>query len=223
MAQSEARVAQYSALARFKEVAAPFDGTITERRIDVGNLVTAGSTSATTPLFRMSQSDPLRVFVDVPQSLAAELMQPGLAATVTARDARQGAVSGVVARSAGAIDAQARTMRVEVDIANAHHDLVPGMYVSVNFALQPRGLVAVPAAALLFRAGGPQVAIVDKAGTVQMVPVVIARDDGSLVELASGVKPGERLALNISSQISAGQRVTARDAGSTTPPAGGGH
>ena len=80
----KSKVDQYSALTEFKQVIAPFDGTITERKIDVGNLVTAGSGSTTTPLYRMAQTDPLRIFVDVPQSAAGELMNAG----VPARDSR---------------------------------------------------------------------------------------------------------------------------------------
>jgi multidrug efflux pump subunit AcrA (membrane-fusion protein) len=99
-------------------------------------------------------------------------------------------------------------MRVEVDMPNANHALVPGMYVNIAFRLPPRGLVEVPAAALIFRAGGTQVAEVDAAGKIRFENVTIARDNGSLVELASGVRPGERLVLNISSQIAAGQTVT---------------
>jgi RND family efflux transporter MFP subunit len=208
VALDKARVDQYTALAQFKQVRAPFDGTITERKIDIGNLVTAGSTSATTPLYRMSQSDPLRVFVDVPQNLASELMKPGVPAEVQAKGASGGALVGKIARSAEAINAQARTMRVEVDIPNKDHTLVPGMYVTVAFRLEPRGLVEVPAAALVFRASGPQVARVGADGKVEFRTVTIARDNGSLVELASGVAPGDRLVLNISGQIAAGDVVS---------------
>jgi hypothetical protein len=86
---------------------------------------------------------------------------------------------------------------------------VPGMYVKVAFRLPPRGVVEVPAAALLFHAGGPEVARVDGSGRVSFARVTIARDDGSLVELGTGVAPGDKLVLNISSQISAGQEVAA--------------
>jgi RND family efflux transporter MFP subunit len=213
VALDAARVDQFSALAQFKQVTAPFDGTITERKIDIGNLVTAGSASTTTPLYRMSQSNPLRVFVDVPQNLAAELMTPGVPAEVQAKDAPGGVFVGNIARSAGAINAQARTMRVEVDIPNADHALVPGMYVTVMFRLQPRGLVEAPAAALVFRANGAQVARVEADDRITFQSVTIARDNGGMVELASGVKPGDRLVLNISSQIAAGQVVTVNGAG----------
>jgi RND family efflux transporter MFP subunit len=207
----KSKVDQYNALAEFKQVKAPFDGTITERKIDIGNLVTAGSGSTTTPLYRMAQTDPLRIFVDVPQSASGELMNAGVPAEIRATGAVGGVFSGKIARSAESINAQARTMRVEVDMPNANHALVPGMYVNIAFRLPPRGLVEVPAAALIFRASGTQVAQVDKSGKIQFANVVIARDNGSLVELASGVQPGDRLVLNISSQIASGQTVAVNE------------
>jgi RND family efflux transporter MFP subunit len=207
----KSKVDQYNALAEFKLVKAPFDGTMTERKIDVGNLVTAGSSTTTTPLYRMAQTDPLRVFVDVPQSASGELMNAGMPAEIRASGAVGGVFSGKIARSAESINAQARTMRVEVDMPNANHALVPGMYVNVAFRLPPRGLVEVPAAALIFRPTGTQVAKVDVNGKIKFDDVAIARDDGSLVALASGVQPGDRLVLNISSQIAAGQAVTANE------------
>ncbi len=207
----KSKVDQYNALTEFKQVKAPFDGTITERKIDVGNLVTAGSGSTTTPMYRMAQTDPLRIFVDVPQSASGELMKAGVPAEIRATGAVGGVFSGAIARSAESINAQARTMRVEVDMPNANHALVPGMYVNIAFRLPPRGLVEVPAAALIFRASGTQVAKVDAGGKIQFDNVVIARDNGSLVELASGVQPGDKLVLNISSQISSGQTVAVNE------------
>ena len=211
VALDKSKVDQYSALAEFKQVKAPFDGTITERKIDVGNLVTAGSGSTTTPLYRMAQTDPLRVFVDVPQSASGELMKAGVPAEIRATGAVGGVFSGKTARSAESINVQARTMRVEVDMPNADHALVPGMYVNIAFKLPPRGLVEVPAAALIFRSTGTQVARVGADSKVQFEDVVIARDNGSLVELGSGARPGERLVLNISSQIAPGQTVTVNE------------
>jgi RND family efflux transporter MFP subunit len=216
----KSKVDQYNALTEFKQVKAPFDGTITERKIDIGNLVTAGSGSTTTPLYRMAQTEPLRVFVDVPQSAAGELMNAGAPAEIRATGAVGGVFSGKIARSAESIDAQARTMRVEVDMPNVNHALVPGMYVNVAFRLPPRGLVEVPAAALIFRASGTQVAHVDANGKIEFENVVIARDNGSLVELASGVQPGDRLALNISSQIASGQTVAVKEPDAADKPLG---
>jgi RND family efflux transporter MFP subunit len=207
VAADKSRVDQYSALAEFKRVRAPFDGTITERKIDVGNLVTAGSASTTTPLYRITQNDPLRVFVEVPQSAAADLMKDGVPAQVRSMGTAPGVFAGKISRTAEAINPQARTMRVEVDLPNPVNALVPGMYVSVAFQLAPKGQVEVPAAVLVFRASGPQVARVREDGKVEFVPVTIARDNGSMVELGPGVAAGDRLVLNISSQIESGQAV----------------
>ena len=213
VAVDKSKLEQYRALAQFKQVVAPFDGTITERKIDIGNLVTAGSAASTTPLYRMAQTDPLRIFVDVPQGSAMELMKSGVPAEIRSSGPAAGVFSGTVSRSSESINSQARTMRVEVDMPNANHALLPGTYVDVSFRLQPRGLVEVPAAALLFRPNGTQVARVDAQDKIAFQNVSIVRDNGSLVELASGVQPGDRLVLNISSQIAPGQRVTPTDSG----------
>jgi RND family efflux transporter MFP subunit len=211
VALAQARVDQYAALAQFKQVTAPYDGVITNRDIDIGNLVTAGSTSATTPLYVMTQNDPIRIFVDVPQSAAADLIDGSTVVQVQGGRAGAREYTAKLTRTSHAVDLQARTVRAEVDLPNASQQFVPGMYLKVAFALAPKGLVQVPAAALLFRASGPQVAQVDASGRLSFRNVTIARDDGSVVELATGVAPGDHLALNVSSQIRDGERVSARD------------
>ncbi len=207
VALDRARVERFTALTQFKQVTAPFEGTVTERRVDIGNLVTAGSVNGNTLLYRLSQENPMRIFVDVPQSAAGELMKPGVPVQITASSIPGRTFSGEVARTAKAINPQARTLRVEVDIPNTDQALVPGMYVDVAFTLQSTNLVQVPAAALVFRASGPQVAVVSDVGRVSFRKVTIARDDGNMVELGSGLSPGDKVALNISSQISDGQDV----------------
>ena len=130
-----------AAFQSYKQVTAPYDGTIIERRIDIGNLVTAGSNASTTPLYRMTQDDPMRVFVDAPQSVSADLMKVGVPARITLDDATQSAIEGKITRTAAAINPDSRTLRVEVDIPNSNHALVPGLYVQVRFDLETRGLV----------------------------------------------------------------------------------
>ena len=210
VALDAARVNQYMAMTTFKKVIAPYDGVITNRDIDIGNLVTAGSTSATTPLYVMTQNDPIRIFVDAPQSAAADLLDNRIPVEVRTNGGEVRQYSGKVTRTSEAINPQARTLRVEVDIPNPKGDFVPGMYVQVGFGLPPRGLVQVPAAALVFRASGPQVALVGRDGHVAFHPVTIGRDDGSVVELTSGVAAGEQVVLNVSSQIADGQLVHVR-------------
>ena len=217
VASDRSRVDQYTALTQFKQVTAPFEGIITERKIDLGNLVTAGSNSTTSPLYRITQNEPLRVFVDVPQSAAEELMRRGVPAEVTATGSYEGVFLGNIARSADAINPQARTMRVEVDLPNANDALVPGLYVTVAFRLAPKGLVEVPASALSFTAAGPQVARVNKEGKVEFVNVTIVRDNGNQLEVGPSVKAGDKLVLNISSQIASGQTVAVNEPAASAP------
>jgi RND family efflux transporter MFP subunit len=206
LAVDEAVTERYRVLSKFKQVTAPFDGTVTERQIDIGNLVTAGSNSSTTPLYKVSQDDPIRVFVNVPQSAAAD-MRVGVEAHITASNIPHQVFTGKVTRTADAIDPRARTLRVEVDIANPKRTLVPGLYVDVGFDIPSRGLPLVPAAALVFRPSGPLVAMVDQNHEIRFRPVTIARDNGNSVEIGSGISTGDRLALNISSQITDGEKV----------------
>jgi len=207
VALDQAHVDQYVAMSQFKEVTAPFDGVITERHIDIGNLVTSGSTSATTPLYVLTQNNPMRVFVDVPQNAAADLAENQSPVEVRSSNGNGQIYTAKVARTSQALDQSSRTLRVEVDLDNPKQKLVPGMYVKVGFALQSKGAVEIPAAALTFRAGGAQVARVDSLDRLTFQHVTIARDDGNVVELGSGVSPGDRLALNVSSQVLDGDRV----------------
>ena len=203
----QADVDRLTAFEQFKRVTAPYAGTIVERRIDIGNLVTAGSSNSTTSLYRMAQDDPIRVFVDVPQSAAPDLMKVGVPAKISTNDPSGQTIAGRITRTSDAIDPKARTFRAELDIPNPDRRLVAGLYVQVGFQLQNSGMSQVPAAALVFSAGGPNVAVVERDGTVRFQPVTIGRDDGDKVELSSGVTDGERLVLNISNQIVAGEKV----------------
>jgi RND family efflux transporter MFP subunit len=217
VAQLEAAQAQVSldraeldrlaALQQFKRVVAPYAGTVTQRHIDIGDLVTAGSSATTTPLYRMVQDDPIRVFVDVPQNAAGDLMKVGVPAQIIASDSPDALISGTITRTSDAIDPRARTFRAELDIPNPQHRLVPGQYVQVAFALRNRGSNQVPAAALVFRSGDPEVAQLASDGSVHFHPVTIARDDGDTVEVSSGVAKGDKLVLNISSAITEGEKV----------------
>jgi RND family efflux transporter MFP subunit len=206
----QANVNRLTFLTRFKQVTAPYDGVITARRVDIGDLVTAGSTASTTSLYGIAQSEKIRVFANVPQAVAADVGD-GTPVQVTANEYPNRIFEGKVTRTSKSIDPRARTLRVEVDLPNDDLALLPGMYVQVAFHLNPTSFVQVPASAMLFRAGGPQVAVIGGNGTVKFHDVTIARDNGNFVEIGSGLAPGDKVALNISNQIADGERVTVRD------------
>jgi len=197
-------------MAQFKKVSAPYEGVVTERRVDVGDLVTAGSTSNTTPLFGIAQFDHIRVFVNVPQSVASDTIV-GTPAKVSTTDNSSRTFEGSVTRTSESIDPKARTLKVEVDLPNSHLSLVPGMYVQVEFDLKSRASAQIPAGALLFRSGGPQVAVIQPDSTVKFKDVQIGRDNGNTVEIESGLANGDRVALNINNQIEDGSKIIVKE------------
>jgi RND family efflux transporter MFP subunit len=206
----QANVDRLTFLTRFKHVTAPYEGVITERRVDIGDLVTAGSTASTTLLYGIAQSEKIRVFANVPQTVSADVGE-GTKAEVTVSEHPNRIFEGKVTRTSKSIDPRARTLRVEVDLPNDDLALLPGMYVQVAFHLNPTSFVQVPASAMLFRASGAQVALIGSDGKVKFQDVTIARDDGNFVEIASGLSAGDKVVLNISNQIANGDRVTVRE------------
>jgi RND family efflux transporter MFP subunit len=222
-----AEVNRLTDLSSFKKVEAPYDGVITSRHVDIGDLVTAGSTSGNSPLYDIAQSDKIRVYVDVPQAVSADIKN-GTKATATVQEYPGQIFHGMVARNSHAINEGAKTLRVEVDFDNADQgsdpgELQPGMYIEVKFiTTDHKSPLQVPASALNFRTGGPAVAVVGKDGAVKFHDITIARDLGNLVEIESGVAEGDRVALNISSQIADGDKVQPIEqapAANVAPPA----
>ncbi|HKX44800.1 MAG TPA: efflux RND transporter periplasmic adaptor subunit [Burkholderiaceae bacterium] len=205
LAAADANVQRLRQLEGFKRIVAPFAGVITRRNVDVGDLIDAGGGSGRA-LFMLSQTDPLRVYVNVPQSYA-QLVKPGQPVTVTQAELRGQAFKGEVARTAAAIDTATRTMQVEVSLPNQDGVLLPGAYVQVALPLAALGTLVVPANALLFRAEGTRVAVVDKAGKVALRPVSIGRNLGESVELLDGIVAADRLVLNPSDSLAEGDVV----------------
>lgn len=209
LAVAQAEVDRLQAMLSFAKVTAPFDGVITERHTDIGDLVTAGSTANTTALFRITQSKKVRVFVDVPQELAPRI-HAGDAVSATAREYPRRSFDGVVARTSRAINRTTKNLRVEVDVHNDDLAILPGMYLQVQLQTRARHpALQIPASAMSFRTGGPQVAIVGPDGKVTFRNVRIHRDLGTLVEIRDGLAPHERVALNISNQVVEGDVVKA--------------
>jgi RND family efflux transporter MFP subunit len=204
----QAEVDRLTSLTQFKEVKAPFDGTIVQRQIDIGNLVTAGSTANTTSLYHLSQNSPMRIYTFAPQSAAPQLMKRGTTAVITSTDQPNLRLEGKVARTAKAINPVSRTIRIEIDVPNTDQLLVPGMYLQTDFELSQGAPIQVPSAAMLYRSSGPQVAVIDRrTGGIAFRDVTIASDDGNVVSIGSGLAIGDKVALNLSSQIEAGEKV----------------
>jgi RND family efflux transporter MFP subunit len=135
----------------------------------------------------------------------------GTPAKVFTTDNLSQGFEGSVTRTSKSIDPKARTLRVEVDLPNPRLVLVPGMYVQVEFNSKSRALVQIPAGALLFRSGGPQVAVIQPDSTIKFKDVQIGRDNGNTVEIESGLAEGDRVALNINNQIEDGSKVIVKE------------
>jgi len=222
----QANVGQLSALENFKHIRAPFTGKITYRNIEVGNLISAGSASGatgTTAIYRIAQTDPLRVYVDVPEA-NTRLIQPGVTADLRVAAYPDRVFHGQVVRSAGALDATSRTLRTEIDVANPDGALLPGTFAEVLLDLADGApSILIPANTLIVNATGTQVALVentDGQDKIHYLPVKVGRDFGTEVEILQDVKEGDRLVTNPTADLSEGAVVTAKPLqNSTAPPA----
>lgn len=195
-------------LKSFAEVSAPFAGVVTSRTIDVGALVSSGNT---TPLFELVATDPVRVFVQVPQDVAPSV-RTGIEATVSVREFPAQPFTGEVARTSGALDATTRTLRTEVRVPNPDNTLLTGMYAEVRLPLAtPHTLYELPATSVMSDAEGVRVATVDGSERIHLVPVVIERDLGATMQIASGLSGDERVVRLGSGALREGLSVSARD------------
>lgn len=204
LAAAEANVQRLRQTEGFKRVLAPFAGVVTRRNVDVGDLIDAGAGRV---LFTMAQTDPLRIYVNVPQSYANRI-QPGQPVVVTQAELQDKKFEGKVARTAGAIDIATRQMQVEIALPNPDGSLLPGAYVQVEMPLPPSTMLSVPENALLFRAEGTRVASVDAQGKVHLQPVTLGRNYGGSIEVLSGLQGNEQLVLNPSDALAEGDTVT---------------
>ena len=190
VAAAEANVRRLSDLQNFSKVTAPFAGTITSRTIDRGALLTD---TGTTPMFTLVAVDPIRVFIDVPQTVAPSIRY-GTPATVTVREFPGRNFVGTITRSAGALDPDLHTMSTEVDVPNPDNTLLPGMYVQARLTLPvPHKVIEIPATALYSDAQGIRVSILDAQNKVRFVPITIERDTGATLWVATGLTGDEKL------------------------------
>ena len=213
LAASDANVRRLQQMESFKHIYAPFTGVITQRNTDVGALITAGSAGQTKALFNLAQIDPLRVYINVPQSYAPSIRK-GMSAYIQLNEYPGQKFTGTVVRTADAIDPGTRTLLTEVDVPNRDGHLLPGSYAQVHFAVPVQTVrISVPVNALLFRSEGPRVAVVGTDKRIQMRAVSIGRDFGTSIEILGGLQGNEQIVVNPADSLEDGQQVNIKTEG----------
>jgi len=206
VAASRANVARLQQMQNFEHIVAPFDGVITQRNVERGDLVSSSAPSSK-PLFSIAQSNTLRIQVDVPQSEAVNI-QDGQKAAVNITERLDRTYIGTVTRSAQALDDAARTMRTEVQVDNRDASLLPGMYAQVHFTLpQQHSSLIIPTSSLVIDRAGMHVVIVDGNHKLHFAPVTIGKDMGKEVEILAGLDGSESLVASPSDLLNEGQHV----------------
>jgi len=202
---ADANVRRLRQLESFKRIVAPFAGVVTQRNVDVGDLIDAGS-GTSRALFALAQSDPLRVYVQLPQAYAQGIAD-GQQVVVTQAELPEQQFHGSITHIAGAIDVPTRSLQIEVTLPNPDGKLRPGAYVQVALQAVAHARLLVPGNALLFRAEGPRLAVVDANGVVKLHKVLIAQDLGQTLEIESGIEPTDQVIINPSDSVADGDHV----------------
>jgi RND family efflux transporter MFP subunit len=203
----QAVVRRLEALEDFKVLKAPFEGIVTSRNTDIGGMVNAGSGNS---LFTVAQTNPLRVFLNVPQSMAPEA-KVGVSAELKFEEFPERTFAGKVVRTAGAIDPISRTLLTEVAVPNENGQLFPGAYVQVHLSTGGgKQSLIIPANTLLFRSEGTMVGVVGMDSKVELKKIKIGKDLGTHLEITQGLSPDDRVIVNPSDSLASGQRVRIR-------------
>lgn len=209
-----ANVQRLKDMQSFQDVTAPFSGTVTARNIDIGSLISNGTSQA---LFRMAQIDTMRIYVSVPESYTHDI-RPGLQADLTVSEIPGQVFKGQVARSAGAIDPSSKTLLTEVDVPNPRGDLLPGAYAQVLFHLKTSTPpLTIPSNTLIFRTSATQVAVAQN-GVAHLRNVSLGRDLGNSLEVISGLEPTDAVILNPPDSLADGAAVSVQATSETPPP-----
>jgi len=207
---ARANLRRLEQLKDFARITAPFAGVVTARNVDVGDLVSATSQRE---LFHLSAMDKLRVFVNVPQSIAPSI-KVGSTADLVAGDNNARKVIAKVVRAAGAITPATRTMLTELEVDNSRGEILAGSYAQVVFSELERDLpLVVPSNTMIYRSEGALVALVTADSKIELRRVETGRDFGKTIEILSGVTPEDRVVINPADALTTGQtvQVTATD------------
>src|SRR6266481_2977590 len=220
---SEANVRRLEDLESFRHIYAPFSGVITRRNVDVGTLINAGNGGSSQQLFFLAQTDPIRVYVNVPES-AAPSIRPGLPAHLELTQFPGRKFQGKVDRFRGANDPTSRTLLTEVDVPNKTGELLPGGYAQVHLDVQVASArLQVPVNALLFRSEGLRAVVVDADHKLHLQPLTIGRDYGVALEVLQGLQGSDWIVVNPADSLEEGQQVNVKEVAvkPVTPAAGG--
>jgi RND family efflux transporter MFP subunit len=214
-----ANVSRLEQMQGFEKVVAPFDGIITQRLTDVGDLINAGNAGTGQQLFRMSKIDVVRVFVTVPEAYSEQIVD-GLKATLDLTELPNQHFDGKVTRSNHSIDLNSHTLLVEIDVPNPTGKLMPGAYADVHLHLTvPVRPLIVPSGSVLYQAAGPQLAIVNQNNQVELRKVGLGRDFGNTIEVTSGISESDSIISNPPDYLVDGMKVSVQPASGAAAPA----
>jgi RND family efflux transporter MFP subunit len=205
---AQANVDRLKQLVSFEKVYAPFDGVVTARNTDIGQLINSGASGGQAgALFQIAAINKLRVFINVPQ-IYSQAATPGLTADLTFAEFPGRRFQGKLVRTSRSIDPTARTLNVEVDVDNARGELFPGSYTEVHLKLK-EGIptMTIPVSALLFRQEGLRVVVAKSDDTAELVPVTLGRDFGDYAEITTGLNGQERIISNPPDSVVDGERL----------------
>jgi RND family efflux transporter MFP subunit len=217
---SQANVDRLKQLVSFEKVYAPFDGVVTARNTDIGQLIDSGASGGQArSLFQLAAINRLRVFINVPQ-IYSQSATPGLDADLTFTEFPGRRFQGKLVRTSRSIDPTSRTLNVEVDVDNAKGELFPGAYTEVHLKLKESiPTLIVPVSALMFRQEGLQIATVTSDNTAKLLPVTLGRDFGDVAEVTTGLTGQERVISNPPDSIIDGERLNVQTTGKQQTPA----
>jgi RND family efflux transporter MFP subunit len=214
---AQANLQRLKELQSFEKVYAPFDGVVTARSIDTGQLIDAG---AAKELFHLQAIQTLRVYANLPQIYSANVKR-GSKIDLTFAERAEKIYQGTLVRTADAIDPVSRTLLVEIDVDNRAGELLPGSLAQVHFKTPSAGpTYIVPAGALIFRKEGLRLGLVVDGNKAHLVPVVIGEDDGASVQIIGGINGGDKVIQDPPDSLIEGETVYV-ESPSSQPNAGG--
>jgi RND family efflux transporter MFP subunit len=209
---ANAAVGRLEEMQGFEKIVAPFDGVITQRKTDFGDLVNAGNAGVGRELFQISQNNIVRVFVTVPEQFSKQV-GPGTKASMDLTELPNRHFTASITRTADEIDVTSRTLTVELDVPNPSGELLPGAYANVHFKLPLKmAPLVLPSSTILFQADGPQVGVVNEQRQVELRKVTLGHDFGDTIQILAGVGPTDAVIANPPDSLTNGMRVAVQSA-----------